>query len=94
MKILPNKDALIAVNGTNRITGIPNSRGDICTQGVFRLSDFAHAVIIAIVGGTGHFKNARGTLTIHNQGLTFDWSVDCIPRPARPRRSQTQCHVA
>jgi hypothetical protein len=75
MKILPNYDALIAVNGTNRITGIPSSHGDICTQGLFRLSDFANAMVIAIVGGTGAFKNARGTVTIHNQDLKFDWSV-------------------
>jgi len=68
-----NNDALIAVNGTNRITGIPHRRGDICTQGVFRFTDFAHPVVIAIVGGTGHFKKARGTLTIHNQTLTFKW---------------------
>ena len=73
MRILPDDDALIAINGTNRITGIPDRRGDICTQGVFRFSDFAHPVIIAIVGGTDRFKNARGTLTIHNQNLTFDW---------------------
>jgi hypothetical protein len=75
MKILPNYDALIAVNGTNRITGIPGSHGDICTQGLFRLSDFAKPVVIAIVGGTFDFKNAHGTVTIHNQELTFDWSV-------------------
>jgi hypothetical protein len=73
MTPLVNGDALIAVNGTNKITGIPRRRGTICTQGVFRITDFANPVVIAIVGGTGHFKKARGTLTIYNQTLTFKW---------------------
>ena len=49
-------NSLIAVNGTNKTTG----QGDICTQGIFRFSDFANPVTIAIVGGTGALKDAGG----------------------------------
>jgi hypothetical protein len=52
LRAVPNDDPLLAVNGTNRITG----RGDISTQGLFRFSDFANPVIISIIGGTGDFK--------------------------------------
>jgi hypothetical protein len=75
MKVDPPSDPLIAVNGTHRITGLPGSMGDICVQGVFRYSD--EPKIIAIIGGTDHFKNARGSLTIHfaagTRTLVFDY---------------------
>src|SRR4029450_11701502 len=35
LSVFPNNDPLMAVNGTNRITG----RGDISTQGLFRFTD-------------------------------------------------------
>jgi hypothetical protein len=69
MRILPNDDALIAFHGTNRLPG----RGDISTQGAFRISDFANPpVTIAIVGGTSEFRNARGTVALANGRFTFD----------------------
>ena len=57
----------MAVNGTNRIMG----RGDISTQGLFRFSDFVNPVTISIVGGTGDFKEARGTVTLDNGQFTY-----------------------
>jgi hypothetical protein len=75
MKVDPPSDPLIAANATHRITGLPGRQGDICVQGVFRYSD--EPKIIAIVGGTDHFRNARGTLTIHfaagTRTLVFDY---------------------
>jgi len=63
------KEAVIAFHATNKLTG----RGDISTQAVIRLSDFDQPpVIIAIVGGTGEFRNARGTVSIDSPRFTFD----------------------
>jgi hypothetical protein len=66
-RVFPNNDPLMAVNGTNRITG----RGDISTQGLFRFSAFVNPVIISIIGGTGDFKKARGTVTLDQGQFTF-----------------------
>jgi hypothetical protein len=75
LRVFPN-DALIAVNGTNKIagTGPGHPGGDICTQGVFRFSDFSNPpVVIAIVGGTDEFRNARGTVSLGANGrFIFD----------------------
>ena len=69
-------DALIAINGTNKITGTGPGHpgGDICTQSVFRLNDFNNPpVILAIVGGTDEFRNGRGTVSLGANGrFTFD----------------------
>ena len=75
MKVDPPNDPLIAINETDRITGIPGRQGNIGAQGVFRYSDLANPVAIAIIGGTGDFKNARGTLTITlaTHTLVFDY---------------------
>jgi hypothetical protein len=69
LQAVRNHDALtlIAFHATNKITG----RGDISSQGVFRFRDFAKPVTIAIVGGTGDFKKARGTVTLANGKFTF-----------------------
>jgi hypothetical protein len=67
VKKLPHKNAVVAINGTNRITG----QGDICTQGVFRDFD-TPPVIIAIVGGTGQYKDARGIVRINSPQFTFE----------------------
>jgi hypothetical protein len=67
LRVFPNNDPLMSVNGTNRITG----RGDISTQGLFRFSDFVNPVTISIVGGTGDFKKARGTVTLDQGEFTF-----------------------
>jgi hypothetical protein len=48
-----------------------SNRGDISTQGLFRFSDFINPVTLAIVGGTGDFKKARGTVTLDNGEFTF-----------------------
>jgi hypothetical protein len=74
MKKLPHKDAVVAINGTNRITSptIGLGMGDICTQGVFRFSDFGAPVIIAIVGGTGAYKDASGIVKINSPQFTFE----------------------
>lgn len=76
MKVDPPDDPLIAINETYRITGIANRQGTICTQGVLRYSDLANPATIAIIGGTDHFKNARGTLTFiyATHTLVFDYS--------------------
>src|SRR5512133_1166842 len=73
-QLFPPDDALIAFHGTNRIsgTGPGHPGGDIGTQGVFRFSDFNNPVVIAIVGGTGEFSKARGTVTLDKGQFTYD----------------------
>jgi hypothetical protein len=68
VQIFPNNDPLMAVNGTNRITG----RGDISTQGLFRFSVASVSpVTLSIIGGTDDFNNARGTVTLDQGEFTF-----------------------
>ena len=64
MKVDPPDDLVISTSATNRSTGIPGRNELICTQGLFRCSDLANPVLFAMVGGTEHYKNARGTLTV------------------------------
>lgn len=69
MTKLRRNDAVIAFHGTNKLNG----RGDISTQAVIHLSDFENPpVVIAIVGGTGEFRNARGTVSLNRPQFTFD----------------------
>ena len=51
---------MVAFEATNTL-----NKGVINTQGVIRFADFASAngVTWAIVGGTGKYKKARGTVT-------------------------------
>jgi hypothetical protein len=66
---VPNLDALLSFQASNTITG----RGVINTQGVLRFSQIASGVTFAIVGGTGDFKKARGTVT--NKAGQFTYRV-------------------
>jgi hypothetical protein len=75
MTKLRRGEAVVAVNGTNRITSptIGLGQGDICTQGVFRFSDFKNPpVILAIVGGTGPYKDATGIVKLNSPQFTFE----------------------
>jgi hypothetical protein len=53
----------VSFQGNNYIFG----KGVINTQGVVRLSELATGVTFAIVGGTGKFKKAHGTVTVKTQ---------------------------
>jgi hypothetical protein len=50
-------DALWSFQGNIKL-----KRGVINTQGVFQFSDLANGVTFAIVGGTGKYKKAHGTV--------------------------------
>jgi hypothetical protein len=76
---------LDCVNGSNGING----RGHLY-PGVFRFSDFANPVTIAIVGRTNAFKNARGMLTI-NGNFTFD-RKRTASRPHWLNEDHQRCH--
>jgi hypothetical protein len=41
------------------------------TQGVVRLDELATGVTFAIVGGTGKFKKAQGTVTVKTPEITY-----------------------
>jgi hypothetical protein len=41
------------------------------TQGVVRLDELATGVTFAIVGGTGKFKKAHGTVTVKPSEITY-----------------------
>jgi hypothetical protein len=56
---VPNLDVLLSFQASNTITG----KGVINTQGVIRFSAIPGGVTFAIVGGTGKFKKAHGTVT-------------------------------
>jgi hypothetical protein len=64
---LPNDDVLMSFQASNRITG----RGVINTQGAIRFSELATGVTFAIVGGTGEFKKARGTVRVKSPRFTY-----------------------
>jgi hypothetical protein len=70
VKVFPNDDPMLSFEGNNTVTG----RGVINTQGVVRFSQFSNPVTFAIVGGTGDFDKARGTVTIANGQFTYVWS--------------------
>jgi hypothetical protein len=59
----PN-DALWSFQGNINIL----KKGVINTQGVFRFPDIANGVTFAIVGGTGKFSKAHGTVTARRVG--------------------------
>jgi hypothetical protein len=56
----PSLDFLMSFQASNRLRG----KGVINTQGVVRTGDFPNGVTFAIVGGTGEFKRAQGTVTV------------------------------
>jgi hypothetical protein len=64
-------DVLFSGNADHQVPG-----GEICTQGSFLASDTTS--VFAIVGGTGTYALARGTLTVQVVGsteqFTYDWS--------------------
>jgi hypothetical protein len=62
----PNLDALMSFQASNTF-----AEGVINTQGVVRFRDFATGVTFAIVGGTGEFKKARGTVTVKTPEFTY-----------------------
>jgi hypothetical protein len=64
---VPNLDALLSFQASNTITG----KGVINTQGVIRFSQIPGGVTFAIVGGTGDFKKAHGTVTNKAGEFTF-----------------------
>jgi hypothetical protein len=70
VKVFFNDDPMISFQASNTLTG----KGVIDTQGVVRFSQFNNPVTFAIVGGTGTFDKARGTVTIDNGQFTYDWS--------------------
>jgi hypothetical protein len=51
--------------------------GVICTQGSFRSTDTQS--VFAIVGGTGTYARARGTLTLQIVGTTERFTYDWLP---------------
>jgi hypothetical protein len=59
-KNLAANDLEVAFDATNKL-----DKGVINTQGVIRFNDLgsANGVTFAIVGGTGKYKKARGTVT-------------------------------
>jgi hypothetical protein len=66
---VPNLDALLSFQASNTITG----KGVINTQGVIRFSAIPGGVTFAIVGGTGKFKKAHGT--VRNKAGKFTFRV-------------------
>jgi hypothetical protein len=67
VQVLSPADALMSFQGSNNIF----NKGLINTQGVVKFSDLAAGVTFAIVGGTGKFKNARGTVTVKTPMFTY-----------------------
>jgi hypothetical protein len=61
-------DLEVAFDATNKL-----DKGVINTQGVIRFNDFTlpNGVTFAIVGGTGDFKKAHGTVTNKAGEFTF-----------------------
>ena len=71
VQVLPPTDALMSFEGTNNIF----NKGVINTQGAVKFSDLAAGVAFAIVGGTGKFKKARGTVTVKNPAVHLPGEV-------------------
>jgi hypothetical protein len=67
VKVLSVIDALMSFEGNNNIF----KKGVINTQGVVRFSQLATGVTFAIVGGTGKFRKAHGTVTVKTPEFTY-----------------------
>lgn len=63
LRNLGNKNALWALQSHYKL-----QKGVINTQSVFRFNDLDNGVTFAIVGGTGKFKKAHGTVTPRRVG--------------------------
>jgi hypothetical protein len=71
---IENNDPLFGFNATNKLEG-----GEIDTQGAARESEFDAGFTAAIIGGTGAFARARGTVTIRAIGDTVQFTYNVLP---------------
>jgi allene oxide cyclase len=73
IRVFPDGDVLFAFNATNKLEG-----GELSTQGAFRFSEVEST--FAIVGGTGAFARARGTVTLRTvDANTMQFTFNVLP---------------
>ena len=73
MEVIPPDDALvlgIAEHHLSNKVRPPAKEGVISVQGSFRFSDQG-PLVFSIVGGTGGYRNARGTVTLGADEFTY-----------------------
>ena len=77
MKVLPHNNALVLGNADHHLDvgNYANAAGMISAQGSWRWSD--PQPIFAIIGGTGRYEAARGTVTMQSinnkEQFTYNW---------------------
>src|SRR5829696_3930784 len=74
LQVLAN-GVLLSFLASNDLT----RQGVISTQGAILTSQFAAAVTFTIVGGTGNFSDARGTVTVQRVGANTQFTYNVLP---------------
>jgi hypothetical protein len=71
MEVFPPDDAVVLGIAEHHLSNKgPAKEGVISVQGSFRFSD-QRDLVFSIVGGTGSYRNARGTVTLGQHGFTY-----------------------